>query len=34
MQGGLLDELADSSIADRARMRFEPAAMTQDLARP
>lgn len=31
-QSGLLAELADATLADRARMRFEPAVMAQDLA--
>jgi hypothetical protein len=28
----LLEELADAGFADRARMRFEPIAMVEDLA--
>jgi hypothetical protein len=32
MQSGLPEELADAALADRTRLRFEPAAMAQDLA--
>ena len=31
-QSGLLDELADATLADRTRMQFEPMVMAQDLA--
>jgi hypothetical protein len=32
MPSGSLDEIADQSLADRARQRFEPMTMAKDLA--
>jgi hypothetical protein len=32
MGSGLVDKLANDTVADRARMRFEPMVMARDLA--